>query len=139
MEHDQTTQLIQLFTSIRKQVDDVLKVLQESTKVTPVVESKPELPYKEIIDYLNEKCGTKFKYINKDTQKHIKARFKENPQLTVEDFKAVIDYKYTQWWNDGYWRGFLRPQTLFGTKFESYQQEAPKNVVDPFLKWVDVS
>jgi hypothetical protein len=45
-------------------------------------------------------------------------------KATVEDFKRVIDIKAAEWLgteNDQY----LRPQTLFGTKFEGYLNQKP--------------
>ena len=37
----------------------------------------------------------------------------------MEDFKAVIDYKVSEW-KGTKMEDYLRPETLFGTKFESY-------------------
>lgn len=74
-------------------------------------------PYKTIVEYLNEKAKTAYKSKTKDTQKHINARLAEG--FTVDDFKAVIDKKCTEWIGTE-WEKFLRPSTLFGTKFEQY-------------------
>lgn len=74
-------------------------------------------PYKIIVDYLNEKAGTSFRAKSKDTQKHINARLEEG--FTVEDFKTVIDNKCADW-KGTEWEQYLRPSTLFGTKFENY-------------------
>lgn len=71
----------------------------------------------EIITYLNKKIGTRYREGNKVTQKHIKARLKE--KYTVEDFKTVIDKKCAEWKGTDMEK-YLRPETLFGTKFESY-------------------
>ena len=76
---------------------------------------------KEIIDYLNEKAGTKFRYNSKQTVGHINARLKEG--YTIEDFKHVIDVKVSQWKDDSKMSAFIRPQTLFGTKMENYVNE----------------
>ena len=75
-------------------------------------------PYQEVIEYLNLKAGTSFRSSSKDTQKHIRARF--NDGYSIEDFKRVIDNKVSEWANDPEMSKFLRPSTLFGTKFESY-------------------
>ena len=90
------------------------------------------LIYKTIIDYLNEKAGKEFKFKSKDTQKHINARLSEG--FTVENFKTVIDKKCVEWLGTD-WEQYLRPATLFGTKFESYlnakqvkKQTADQNV-----------
>lgn len=73
---------------------------------------------KEIVDYLNEKCNTRYRANTDATKKHINARLNEG--YTVEDFKQVIDTKVAEWGKDSKMRKFLRPETLFGTKFESY-------------------
>lgn len=83
-----------------------------------------EYPYKDVIDYLNLVAGTKFKDKSKDSRKHIKARFDEG--FTLDDFKKVIDIKVSEWKNDPEMSGFIRPMTLFGTKFESYLNQTPK-------------
>ncbi len=71
----------------------------------------------EIISYLNNKVGTRYRAGNKVTQKHIKARLAE--KYTVDDFKAVIDKKCSEWIGTEMAK-YLRPETLFGTKFDSY-------------------
>ena len=81
-----------------------------------------------IVDYLNEACNTSFRATSKTTTSHINARLKEG--FTLEDFKAVIDHKKAQWYTDPKMSPFLRPQTLFGTKFESYLQEAKRGSVE---------
>ena len=75
-------------------------------------------PYKEVIEYLNEKAGTNYRYTSKDTQKHIHARCMEGYNL--DDFKAVIDKKVSEWKTDPKMIAYIRPSTLFGAKFEGY-------------------
>ena len=83
---------------------------------------------KEIIDYLNSKCNTRYRANTESTRKHINARLKEG--YTVEDFKQVIDTKVAEWGKDTKMRKFLRPETLFGTKFEGYlNQSIPTKTV----------
>ena len=83
--------------------------------------SRPE--FKEIIDYFNEKAGTKYKHTSKSTQTAINARL--NDGFSVNDFKAVIDIKVKKWLNDPKMRDYLRPETLFAAShFESYLNEA---------------
>lgn len=74
-------------------------------------------PFDEIISYLNSICGTNFKTNTKATQSLIKARYKEGYEL--DDFKRVIDIKAAEWLNTDM-QQYLRPQTLFSPKFESY-------------------
>lgn len=73
--------------------------------------------YENIIARLNEKSGMNYRPSSKATQGHINARLAEG--FTVEDFYSVIDKKCAEW------RGtemekYLRPETLFGSKFENY-------------------
>ena len=78
-------------------------------------------PYKEIIDYLNERTGRNYKHTAKANQRVIKARMNEG--YTLEDFKTVIDKKYDEWNNDTKMKKFLRPETLFSTNFDRYLNE----------------
>lgn len=71
-----------------------------------------------IVDYLNQKAGTDYRYTTKKTQDKIKARLNEN--FTLEQFMIVIDKKCAEWMGDEKMEKYLRPETLFGTKFESY-------------------
>lgn len=71
-----------------------------------------------IVDYLNQKAGTKYKASSKKTQTCIHARLAEG--FTIDDFKVVIDKKCADWLGDAKMEQYLRPETLFGTKFESY-------------------
>lgn len=73
---------------------------------------------KEIIEYLNFKANKKFKYTSDKTQKLISARL--NDGFNIDEFKKVIDNKVIDWLNDEKFNEYLRPETLFGTKFESY-------------------
>jgi len=71
-----------------------------------------------IIDYLNLKTGRNFSKKTDKTKKQINARLKEG--FTVEDFKKVINNRCVKWLSDPKMNEYLRPETLFGTKFESY-------------------
>lgn len=74
----------------------------------------------EIIDYLNTVLGTSYRASSKKNVTLIKARLKEG--FTVDDFKAVIDKKAASWQGTDMAK-YLRPETLFGTKFEGYLNE----------------
>lgn len=71
-----------------------------------------------IVSYLNEKAGTAYKPTTPKTQSAINARLAEG--FTVEDFMTVIDKKCAEWLGDAKMQPYLRPETLFGTKFEGY-------------------
>lgn len=81
---------------------------------------------KEIIDYLNNICDTHYRVANKQTHKLINARF--NDGYTVDDFKKVIDNKAAEWKDNPQMCQYLRPNTLFGTKFESYLNQKTVSV-----------
>lgn len=78
----------------------------------------------EIVDYLNEKAHKNYRSNNKTTMRHINARLKEG--RTLSDFKQVIDNRCATWLGTDM-EQYLRPETLFGSKFENYlNAPAPK-------------
>lgn len=81
-------------------------------------EIKDIVEFAEIVDYLNTACGTSYRASSKNTRRHINARLREG--YSVADFKKVIDHKARDWLNDAEMAKFLRPETLFGSKFEGY-------------------
>jgi uncharacterized phage protein (TIGR02220 family) len=76
----------------------------------------------EIVDFLNLKAGTNYMSSTKETKNIINARLKEG--FKVEDFFKVISQK-TENWKETDYEKYLRPETLFGSKFESYVNEKP--------------
>lgn len=102
-----------------------------NTNTITNTDSDTKYQYKAVIDYLNEKAGTAFKDKSKDSRSHIKARFDDG--FSLDDFKTVIDKKVAEWGGTDMAK-FLRPSTLFGTKFESYlnQQAGTKNTTNRF-------
>lgn len=118
-----------LQTSLRvsynnKELNKELKDKELSNK--DISSGKPDrIPYAEIVDYLNEKTDRQFKSTTKKTQSLIRARF--NDGWKVDHFKTVIDNKVARWKDDNDMQRYLRPDTLFGTKFEGYlNEDAPK-------------
>ena len=82
-----------------------------------ITNNKDDNIVEDIVAYLNEKAGTSYRSNSKTTQKHINARLNEG--YTLDDFKVVIDKKVDEW-KGTEMEKYLRPETLFGTKFESY-------------------
>lgn len=74
--------------------------------------------YSRVIDELNNKANSKFRASNKKTQKLISARIKDG--YCLEDFFMVISNMSKKWLNNPKMQDYLRPETLFGDKFESY-------------------
>lgn len=97
-----------------------------------IKKSNPENYDKHIpIAYLNQKTGKAYKFVAKNT-KLVNARLKEG--YTLEDFKTVIDKKTDEWENNADMAKYLRPETLFGTKFDSYlNQSTPPQRVNGYL------
>lgn len=95
------------------------------------VEKLDDVPYKEIVDYLNEKAGRQFRLVDK-TKTLIKARWNEGQRL--DDFKKVVDIKikHANDSNNLFNETYLQPSTLFGNKFDEYRNQfiasKPKNV-----------
>lgn len=85
--------------------------------------------YSQVVDYLNKKVGTSYKSTSKKTRTLIKARFDDG--FTLDDFIKVIDNKTKEWLSTDM-QVYLRPETLFGTKFEGYlNQKVKNNSYDP--------
>ncbi|MCC0638334.1 conserved phage C-terminal domain-containing protein [Clostridioides sp. ES-S-0001-02] len=87
-------------------------------------EKKNKGIHKRIIDYLNEKADKSFKSTTKKTKSLIDARIVEG--FVEEDFYKVIDNKVHTWLEDAKMNVYLRPETIFGNKFESYLNEVQR-------------
>lgn len=90
-------------------------------------DNKENIPYSEIIDYLNLKANKKFKNVESN-KKLIRARWAEGQRL--EDFEKVIDNMVINWQGKTFTNGqkgdnYLQPSTLFGNKFEGYRNQVP--------------
>lgn len=76
------------------------------------------IPYAEIVSLLNGAAGTAYRPTSRKTRSLIRARWAEG--FALADFAAVIDTMVAAWGDDPKMSAYLRPETLFGTKFESY-------------------
>lgn len=106
----------------QKQKEQETKAQDEKPKEDKPEEAKQSVEIAEVISYLNKKAGTNYRTTTSSTVRHISARVKEG--YSVDDFKKVIDSKCRQWLKDDTMKKYLRPETLFGQKFESYLQDA---------------
>ena len=95
----------------------VSKVSLDEGSLTTYTKEPDNIPYKEIIDYLNSKTGKNYRDNVQKNRSLIKARWSEGYQL--DDFKHVIDNMVKDWSGTKYAK-YLRPETLFGTKFDGY-------------------
>ena len=101
------------------------EVSLDEVSLTTYPKEPDNIPYKEIIDYLNSKTGKKYRDNVQKNKSLIKARWSEGYRL--EDFKQVIDNMVKDWSGTKYAK-YLRPETLFGTKFDGYLNQG--NVVN---------
>lgn len=76
------------------------------------------IPYTEIVAALNGALGTSYRPTSKKTRQLIRARWAEG--FRFPDFEAVIDTMAAAWVDDPKMSAYLRPETLFGPKFENY-------------------
>jgi uncharacterized phage protein (TIGR02220 family) len=104
-----------------KEVTSLNKPIPEIT--TETTTEKNTIPFGDVIDYLNSQTHSTYKSTSKKTKQLIQARWKEG--FSLDDFKKVIDLKASEWLKDPYWSKYLRPETLFGPKFESYLNQKP--------------
>lgn len=107
---------------------DYTETNPETTTENNMSGSKPDesIPFKEIIEYLNEKTDNSYKPSAEGHKKFIRARWHEGN--TIDDFKTVIDYKANEWMGTK-WEIYLRPKTLFATgNFDNYLAAAKKDL-----------
>lgn len=105
-----------------------------------VTSSNSTIPYKEIVNYLNKQSNKSYRDTSNKTRKLIDARY--NQGFDINDFKKVIENMTSAWIDDKKMNMYLRPETLFGTKFESYLNQKintdnvkqPKKETDDFLE-----
>lgn len=112
----------------RKEID----IENRDRNIYSPAKAEQSIPYQEVIDYLNFKTGSNYRISSKKTKDLIKARFNEG--FTLEDFKVVIDKKTIDWLQDKDFKKYLRPETLFGTKFEGYLNQPVKELTTKDLK-----
>lgn len=92
------------------------------------IETDNSVLVRDIVRVLNQATQSDFRPSSKSTSRLISARI--NDGYTFDEFNSVILHKTAQWKNDPKMKIYLRPETLFSTKFESYLQEAKKNISD---------
>ena len=110
---------INIINTKRQNIDNNIKEnIKEIEAYHSAKAEQCDIPYEDIINYLNFKAGTNYRSNTNKTRNLIKARFNEG--FTAKEFKIVIDKKCLEWLNNKDMNKYLRPETLFGTKFEGY-------------------
>ena len=95
--------------------------LKKDTKVSKKDSHAPLI--QNVVDYLNLKSDSNYQSKTKKTRDLIIARINEG--YSLDDFKKVVDIKTQEWKEDTKFAQYLRPETLFGNKFESYLNQKP--------------
>ena len=96
----------------------VISYIIECVKKSKIIikNEKQEQECRQVIDYLNQKCGTRYRPTESNL-KFIRARLQD---YKLEDLISVVDKKCKEW-NGTSMQMYLRPETLFNaTKFETY-------------------
>lgn len=88
--------------------------------------------HKIVIDYLNQKAGTRYEYNSTKTITLLNTLFRKG--YSVDDMKKVIDIKCKEWLPQETMRKYLRPRTLFSNKFEDYLNQEVKPQVNTTKK-----
>ncbi|MDT9335867.1 conserved phage C-terminal domain-containing protein [Clostridium perfringens] len=94
-----------------------IRVTTECRNKDSSIRDTNNIIYSRIIEYLNSKTGKSYKSTTRKTQSLIKARIDDG--FNEEEFFKVIDSKVSEWKGTEYEK-YLRPETLFGNKFEGY-------------------
>lgn len=107
-------------------VEEITNIIKEKFPTVKIsIHKTANETIKEVIDCLNNVCNTSYKSTRKSTVAHINARLSEG--FTIDDFRHVICFMNEQWGSDPKMSAYLRPETLFGTKFEGYLMAAKKD------------
>jgi len=106
------------------------KKLQGASKKLQGAKEQEQYKYKEIVSFLNIKTKSNYKPTNEKTKNLIRTRIDEG--FVLNDFKKVIENKTEDWQGTDY-EQYLRPITLFGSKFEGYLNR--KNGIKEDIDW----
>lgn len=113
------------FDQADQEVDNSIANTKEEVSVPaqPIANTKKEKTddAPAIIALLNKVTGRSFRPSD-SSLRPIRARLREG--FTLDDFTSVIRLKNAQWAPRADMRAYLRPETLFGNKFDAYLQEA---------------
>lgn len=104
-------------TTIPEITTETTTEITTNNKEHSPAKAEPQIPYKLIVDYLNKKADRKYRHTTDKTKRLIKSRWNEG--FRPKDFEQVINIKVAEWKGTDMAK-FLRPETLFGTKFEGY-------------------
>ena len=106
-------------TPLLKQQDPLTKVVRDYSNKTSNIQINTTVNniVEEIVNHLNDVLNKNYKHTGQKIKSLINARLKEG--FTLKDFQKVHIVKFSEW-NNTDMQKYLRPETLYGTKFESY-------------------
>lgn len=100
------------------------KIKESKEKITPPKKAAASTTDEvDVLNYLNTVSGKSYKPIERNF-KFIRSVLKN---FTVDEARAVVDLKQSQWAHSEEMAKYIRPETIFGSKFESYLQETNSN------------
>lgn len=112
---------------------------KKETKKTKETPKRYTNEIKEIISIYNKIVGSNYTFKNETNNRLIRARLKEG--ATISDFEKVIKSKYNEW-KDTDMKVYIRPSTLFTSKFHDYLAVAgmskKENETDDFYKQFEI-
>ena len=123
----------EIVSPYQKLIPDPIKNYEGGVSKIDTIDTKDDIKeeytlYSDIVGYLNAKAGTSYKDTSDKTRRLIDARMRDG--YSPDDFKRVIDSKCREWLETDM-RKYIRPETLFGPKFEGYLQTAPQTLAKP--------
>lgn len=98
---------------------DQTRPKQTNPPISP--QGDDHIPYREIISDLNEVLKSSYRHKAPKTRQLIRSLWTQGFELN--DFKYVHRVKAADWEHDPKFRKFLRPITLYSTKFEGYRNQ----------------
>ena len=99
--------------------------VRPSDPPNPIPNPSNSIMCSKAVDLLNALSGSSFRADTKSTQRLIAAR--ENEGYSLADIEMVIRHQCELWGKDEKMRKYLRPETLFGNKFEAYLSDARRS------------
>lgn len=129
-----TTYYSKEYEGIHKKIPPTIQKDKENNKNINNTSINNIYIVEQVIKHLNEITNSNYKSATRTTREKIIARLNEG--FTLDDFIVVIDKKYWDW-KDTKFEQYMRPETLFGTKFESYLNQPVKKKTTKDIKLDD--
>lgn len=120
------TDITELNTVITNDNTPVTRSSSSNRKEKEINKEKESIPFEEVLSEMNQLLGTNFRLVESN-KKFIRARWQDG--YRKEDFATVCQNMMNEWSNDPKMTAYLRPETLFGQKMDSYLNRVQKKPV----------